>query len=173
MKIDKNVFCLALALSLSLTGFGAWWTKNGVTFNYTASDGEACVSIASCGDSASVVIPSKIDGYKVTSIGTTSYDCREKLASITIPSSVTSIGDSAFWGCSSLTSVVIPNSVTNIGGSAFCSCAGLTSITIPDSVTSIGYSVFSYCTGLTSVTIPNGVTNIALMHSLAVAVLSR
>ena len=91
MKIDKNVFCLALALSLSLTGFGAKWTKNGVTFNYTVSGGEACVSIASCGDSASVVIPSEINGYKVTSIGKTSSNCNDKLVSITIPNSETNI----------------------------------------------------------------------------------
>ena len=67
-----------------------------------------------------------------------------------IPNSVTSIGSSAFEGRSGLTSVTIPNSVTSIGSGAFCE-SSLTSITIPNSVTSIGNDAFFGCSSLTSV----------------------
>ena len=175
-----------------MTGFGGSWTENGVTFNYTVSDGEACVSITSCGDSAAVVIPSEIDGYKVTSIGETSSDCRT-LASVVIPDDVTNIGKDAFYCCHSLTSVTIPNSVTNIGWGAFRSCGGLTSVTIPDSVTSIGDCAFQGCRGLADsegfvvvqgvlhdyvggkavATIPDSVTSIGGLRSPAAGISHR
>ena len=92
MRIGKIGLCLALALSLAGFGYGdGTWTdaENGVTFNYTVSDGEASVSIASCGVSASVVIPSEIEGYKVTSIaGRLSPDVRTNLVSVVVPLNV-------------------------------------------------------------------------------------
>ena len=103
----------------------------------------------------SVVIPNS-----VTSIGNNAFTLCRSLTSINIPDSVTSIGDSAFSSCESLASINIPNSVTSIGDSAFDSCASLTSINIPNSVTSIGNSAFSYCTSLASINIPNSVTSI-------------
>ena len=66
-----------------------------------------------------MTIPSKIDGYTVTSIGDYAFSDCSSLTSVTIPDSVTSIGYSAFDGCSSLKSVTIPKSVTEMGGYAF------------------------------------------------------
>lgn len=104
-----------------------------------------------------VVIPSDVDGKKVTSIGSFAFEDCENLIGVTIPNSVTSIARNAFFYCTSLTSVKIPNSVTNIGDYAFCNCTSLKSVTIPGSLTSIGGSVFNGCTSLISVTILNGV----------------
>ena len=143
------------------------------------------VTITGCDTSLSgdIVLPSKIEGKPVTSIGSYAfYDCSSltsitipnsvasisgwafgycsSLTSITIPSSVTSIGERAFYGCSSLASITIPDSVTSIGSWAFYGCENLTSITILDSVTSIGIGAFRDCTSLTSITIPNSVTSI-------------
>jgi hypothetical protein len=105
------------------------------------------------GSGGAVVIPSTIDGLRVTSIGGAAFMNRTGLTSITIPNSITSIGDAAFDQCSSLSNITIPNSVTNIGHGAFVLCANLTNITIPASVTSIGGWTFDYCTNLTAITV--------------------
>ena len=122
------------------------------------TDGTYEVSgIGECLDT-DVVIPSVVDGHRVTSIGGSAfYDCTT-LTNIIIPDSVTSIGSWAFQGCGSLTSVAIPDSVTSIGSGAFAYCNSLTSITIPDSVTSIGDGAFLSCSALTNITIGNGIT---------------
>jgi len=128
------------------------------------------------------VIPTTVEGYPVTELRETFYNCRSltsvtlpnslktvgklafcycyKLTSIIIPDSVISVGDRAFAN-SSLTSITIPNGVTNIGESAFVNCTSLASVSIPDSVTSIGFGVFWYCSSLTSITIPNSITSIS------------
>ncbi len=107
-----------------------------------------------------IIIPSEIDGRKVTGIQRFAFSSNEYLKSITIPDGVTSIGDSAFSWCRSLTDITIPDSVTSIGCEAFYNCSSLTNITIPDGVTSIGYGTFYDCSSLTNITIPDSVTSI-------------
>ena len=162
MKIDKNGLCLALTLMVSSLGFGydGTWTQDGVTFDYTVSNGEVCVSLASCGESMSVEVPSEINGYKVTSIGRAAFSGCTSLKSVTIPDSVTTIGDYAFEDCTGLSSVTIPNSVTSIGDGLFYDCNGLTSVTMPNNVASIGGKAFYGCRSLDSVRIPGNVTSI-------------
>ncbi len=160
MKVRDLPF-IALALSLSRTGLGGTWMENGMTFSYSLSDdGGARVSIASCGVSASVVIPSEIDGHKVTGIEATSSDCLANLASVVIPNGVTYIGDDAFRGCSSLMSITLPDSVIRLGAYAFAWCTSLTSISIPNGVTSFGSSAFERCSKLKAITILDGVTSL-------------
>ena len=96
------------------------------------------------GNSATYVIPSEIDGKKVTQIGYDAFnDCTE-LTSITIPDGVTCIGNSSFSDCTSLEMVTIPNSVTQIYSRAFYNCTSLKEVTIPASVTDIGDEAFGY-----------------------------
>ena len=64
-----------------------------------------------------VVIPSEIDGKKVTAIGASAFESKG-ITSVIIPNTITSIGEGAFR-YNKLTSVIIPSSVTSIGYSAF------------------------------------------------------
>ena len=81
-----------------------------------------------------LVIPEKINGQKITSLGKSAFRDCASLTSVEIGSGVTSIGEDVFHSCNSLTSVTIPNSVTSIGGGAFEYCRSLTSIEIPISI---------------------------------------
>lgn len=103
------------------------------------------------GSDAEVVIPSKINGVNVTSIGKGAFTTlvgnggvisNEYIKSVVIPNGVSSIGDYAFTD-DGLTNVVIPNSVTSIGEKAFYKCTRLSNMTIPESVASIGHDAFN------------------------------
>ena len=96
------------------------------------------------GNSATYVIPSEIDGKKVTQIGSYAFSSCTELTSVTIPDGVTSIGNSTFSDCTSLETVTIPNSVTHIYSRAFYNCTSLKEVTIPASVTSIRDYAFGY-----------------------------
>ena len=120
-------------------------------FEYVENNDGGIMIIGYTGSDTEVVIPNKINGKSVTSIGNYAFFWCDSLTSISIPDSVTSIGDEVFYGCESLTSITIGNSVKSIGDWAFKNCSSLTSISIPDSVTSIGYGAFEGCKSLTSI----------------------
>lgn len=134
------------------------------------------------GHDENVVIPSEMDGLKVTVIGAGAFAscstiksvtipegvisieysafCRQNLESVTLPQSLESIGDYAFK-ISGLKNVTIPEGVTSIGEGAFKECDSLESVSIPGSITNMGKSAFENCTGLKSVTISEGVTSVS------------
>lgn len=60
-----------------------------------------------------VVIPSKINGVTVTTIGTDAF-LGLNITSVTIPASVTEIGSNAFAGCTNLTSVTYGGDWSNL-----------------------------------------------------------
>lgn len=101
----------------------------------------------------SAVIPSEIDGRKVTSIGWGAFQDCNGLTSVTIPNSISNIGNWAFYGCKGLTGIIIPNSVKIIDQHAFCKCTGLKSITIPSSVEKIGTYAFLEASGLSGINV--------------------
>jgi hypothetical protein len=111
------------------------------------------------GDKKKVVIPDKINGTEVISIGDSAFWNCSSLTSITIPEGVTSIGDFAFDFCLNLTSITLPNSLTCIGSYGFAT-TDLTSITIPENVRSIGCEAFYACK-LKKVVLPEGITRIS------------
>lgn len=102
-----------------------------------------------------VTIPSKIDGYTVTSVE--NFDTT-KTKKITLPETVTTIGDSAFtiydnFSYSVLEEIILPKNLKTIGDSAFRNCYSLKSIDIPESVTKIGSDTFYGCINLRNITI--------------------
>lgn len=153
IKLFKKPFAIILSLALIICAV----PMRAVTVNaaacgdweYIVLSGDTAEIKAYKGSGGDVTIPSTIDDYTITGIGSYAFfDC-DSLKSITIPNSVTSIGDDAFRSCNGLTSITIPNSVTSIGDYAFYNCDSLTSITIPDSVTTMSASAFTGCNNLT------------------------
>ncbi len=64
--------------------------------NYEVTDGKAKIT-GYTGNDKDVVIPSEIDGCKVTDIGARAFFGSGNFESVTIPDSVTHIGKEAFW----------------------------------------------------------------------------
>ena len=112
------------------------------------------------GTEKNVVIPSEVDGAKVTIIERSLFR-KAEFESVTIPSSIYEIQDYAFAECKNLKEIVIPEGVKNIGDDAFWNCKKLTSIALPDTLKKVEWYAFS-ATGLTSVTIPESKTFVTL-----------
>ena len=140
---------------------------------YEIEDGEVTITDCDTSLSGDIVLPSKIEGKPVTSIGDWAFSGCSGLTSVTIPDSVASIGDYAFYGCKKLTQINVDTANTvysNVNGVLFNKNKtelirypegkADTSYSIPDSVTSIGIGAFYNCSSLTSITIPNSVTSI-------------
>ena len=153
-------------IRLDLTNWD-WNTKTGATFTVTVAAAtntfyfdETTGTITGYVESDTVVvIPSKINGFTVETIGHGAFE-RSAVTSVTIPDSVTAILDRAFANCYQLTNISIPNSVTSIGFSAFEHCTSLKSITLPSSLNSISEALFSDCSQLTTIHIPDSVLSI-------------
>lgn len=153
-------------IRLDLTNWD-WDTKTGATFTVTVAAATNTFSFDLTtgmitgynGTDTVVVIPSKINGITVETIGHAAF-FNSAVTSVTIPDSVTSISDEAFINCPKLTNISIPNSVTYIGFSAFSSCTSLKSITLPSSLSFISGALFLGCSQLTTIHIPVSVTSI-------------
>lgn len=153
-------------IRLDLTNWD-WNTKTGATFTVTVAAATnkfyfyptTGMITGYVGTDTVVVIPSKINGITVETIGHTAFRY-SSVTSVTIPDSVTSIHDSAFAYCSSLTNISIPNSVTAIGSFAFEGCTKLESITLPSSLLTISEFLFYDCSQLTTIHIPDSVSSI-------------
>ena len=98
-------------IRLDLTNWD-WGTKTGATFTVTVAaatskfyfDETTGMITKYHGTDTVVVIPSKINGVTVETIGHAAFE-KSAVTSVTIPASVTEIGSNAFAGCTNLTSV--------------------------------------------------------------------
>ena len=153
-------------IRLDLTNWN-WNTQMGATFTVTVAAAtntfyfdETTGTITKYAESDTVVvIPSKINGVTVETIGHAAFE-RSAVTSVTIPDSVTAILDRAFANCFQLTNISIPNSVTSIDFSAFEHCTSLKSITLPSSLRNISMFLFHNCSQLTTIQIPDSVPSI-------------
>ena len=130
-------------------------------FEYSVS-GDTAEITKYKGSASTLVIPSEIDGKKVTGIGRMAFASCTTLTDVTIPDSVTSIGDWAFSDCDAIVNVKIPDTVTYLGEYAFRSCSSLTSVHIPKGIKTIEMRAFLSCSSLESLTIPENITSIGL-----------
>ncbi len=127
---------------------------------YYISNGSATVIDCDASISASLVLPSDVNGNPVTSINTNAFYGRTQLTSVTLPEGILYIGKNAFYGCTQLNKIIIPTTTKSIGDYAFSKCSALKEITLSEGITEIGYYAFSECTSLAQFAFPSTVTSI-------------
>lgn len=137
---------------ISPTQAGNYWyivLKDGTAeiVKYTGSDNE-------------LLIPAKLDGISVTSLGYDAFYRCNTINNVTIPDSVTFMGEGVFMDCSSLTSITLPVSLPMGLYATFLNCTSLNSIVLPTDISRIATYTFYNCPALTSLVIPDSVTRI-------------
>jgi len=135
-------------------------SKDPSTFRYDAFVDGTCEITGYFGKETIVYIPDEIGGYKVTSIGASTFEGNTDIEIVIIPSGVKSIGANAFKGCTGLTNINIPDSVTDIEYEAFRDCTDLKSVQLGGGIRYLHSYVFAGCTSLTEVNIPDNIINI-------------
>jgi hypothetical protein len=147
-------------------------TEAPLPFSYITNNGMLTITEYT-GPGGAVVIPDKIDGMPVASIGDEAFSNTLKVTSVTIPSGVTNIGRAAFHRCYDLAAITVEESnpsyksvdgiLFNRSQTALVQYPGnkyMANYAIPNGVTSIGDGAFKYGYALYGVTIPDSVTTI-------------
>lgn len=144
-----RILRLTLLLSLSTLALNSAADDDG-TWTYTLSGDEATITgcVATC--PTDLVIPSEVDGYSVTGIGSGAFENNAaisdnkntRITTVIIPEPVRIIGSQAFFG-SRLENLQLPESLVDIGYQAF-SGTQLVEVVIPNSVKNIEGGAFSY-----------------------------
>lgn len=92
-----------------------------------------------------VVVPEKIDGYKVTEIAEGAFENRKNILGVLLPDTITRIAEKAFWGCSNLKKIRFGNDINWIGAEAFAECSVLENLKIPSILDYLGEYAFALC----------------------------
>lgn len=142
----------------------AKWIDAEQIFNYRANgDGTATITgvLNTRKLPSTVMLPSQIAGYTVTTIGESAFESlasEEEIKSITVPETVTKVGEGAFAGCKNI-EIIFNGELSSIGEGAFDKCAKLKAISFGKELTKISAEAFRG-TGITNLTIPQNVTAI-------------
>ncbi|MDE6233287.1 MAG: leucine-rich repeat protein [Lachnospiraceae bacterium] len=114
-------------------------------FKYEKINGGKNIEITGYkGNPSKVVIPSKISGKKVVSIGQKAFSGKSKLTSVAIPNTVKTVKAYAFFNCKKLKSVSVPSSVNRIYSFAFGYKSGRTNISGFSIKGDIGTAAYRY-----------------------------
>lgn len=88
-----------------------------------------------------------------------SFEYKNTLKSIALPTGATAIESNAFGNCTKLSSIIWPTSLRSIGSAAFADCKVLNINSLPGSLTTISHSAFSGCSAISSMELPSGLTS--------------
>ncbi len=126
------------------------------------------------GDAASVVVPGRIGGFRVTAIANGAFFMRETMRELILPDTVEHIHSFAIQECGSLERLVLPVNLHTFGDMAVCGVPFLAEIELPAACACYtlqdgilftgdgeGLLLCPPCCGLTEYEVPAGVRYIA------------
>ena len=157
MKKLLNILCITFAIILSVPLFSGCTPKESPVEDFEYQEyGDGIAITEYIGDDKDVVIPSKIEGMPVTTIGRAFYN--KEIESVYMPDSITYISVDAFFNCDNLTSIRFSKNLEVIDIQAFYSCNSIKELEFPSSIKEIRANAFEICVSLTSITIPHAET---------------
>ncbi len=142
------LFGLMSVMSVSAASSGS----TGEGFVYSIENDEVTIERYT-GKETHVLIPTKIDGYSVTTIGERAF-ANTEIIMVSIPGTVKTICDFAFENCY-VETVELNEGIKSIGDAAFFGCS-IFEVIIPCTVESIGLGAFSFCQDLGYITVADG-----------------
>lgn len=108
------------------------------------------------GNATKLIIPSEIDGKRITHIHHDAFYGNTKLEGVYIEDGIEEIGVSAFGKCISLKELRLPYTLKLINVKAFAECIRLQKVYIPDGIKNIYPNAFIDCKSLRNVRFPAG-----------------
>ena len=168
-KINKiNVSSTCKIYGVKGTQAEIYATKNNIEFiennkpdylNYKIVGGEVYILGYNKEYSGNIIIPTYIEGYKVTRICENAFkDCSNNIVLNLYELLV--LENKAFYNCENLLSVNIPN-IKEIGESVFYNCQNLFEVNIKN-VEKIGSQAFNMCTSLKEIELNGRITEIGI-----------
>lgn len=158
-KSRLSYFASLIFMTLLVIGIYPKTIQADSVFKVSNTGSSTCTITGYTGTETNVVIPSEINGKRVTKIGEKAF-YRKGLDSVVIPYGVTEIGSSAFY-LNNITEITIPGSVSIIHSKAFMGCTKLQTVTLMYGIETIEDGAFASCTSLTSIAMADSVRSIA------------
>ena len=129
-------------------------------FRYEINENNDITIIDYIGTDTVVIIPSNIEGKKVTVIGEQAFMNCKDFTEVTIPEDISSLGFESFKNCTNLLKVNLPNTLVSMGDGVFGNCISLTDVILPQSLEILGKGTFGGCSSLSKIEIPESVKTI-------------
>lgn len=112
-------------------------------------------------ESDRIIIPNKIDGQPVISIGEKAF-MNAAISEVILPKSIKAVFNNAFNGCKNLKHIDLPDDVQYLGEYCFNS-SGITEFTCPNSLTKIPDGCLCQCNDLKKVNLGNQVRQLGCL----------
>lgn len=162
MKKFGLILLTLLCLFLSSAALAEWDEERLFEYRVLENGTAEIISCSKYSMDIPLVIPSKIGGCTVTSIGENAFKSKSFDHGYSLPNTLTAIQANAFKSNYGLTEITIPNSVTYIGDGAFSECSKLEKVTLPSGKVSLDGNPFHHCSKLTDIIISSSHPSLSL-----------
>lgn len=138
MTFAENPIIRMNSIEVSAADVEATYIGSGYQLNYKTVDNNIEITNftkTSSASSVSVVIPSKINGCSVTSIGAYAFSGKD-ISSVIIPDTVVSLGNYSFYNCSKLKTVTLSKNLSSekSGGYLFYKSKNIEIVNVPENM---------------------------------------
>ena len=163
----KKVLSIILVLAAVMTVFCSCGKKESkpITsgdFTYVVLEDETAkiVGYGSVDEIITLKLPSALDEYTVTVIGSEAFTGNDKLNVVYLPETVKVVEENAFAGSSIRKLFAHQSVLEEIGESAFAECHNLIQVDLPRTLTAVEKNAFYYCETLKTVNFRGNTQNI-------------